>query len=98
MINYKLVLPNDFDDYAWEIESKGWFNAIAEFDGARYQISFYDPTRLSQDVEDELDENPAFYESNLLVVKLVDRPHMEKAVEYLAKTGKYIGMVQQKTV
>ena len=34
-----------------------------------------------------------FYESNLLVVKLVDRIHMEKAVEYLANTGKYIGMV-----
>jgi hypothetical protein len=98
VIKFQLVLPNDFDEYAWEVESKGWFNAIAEFDGNRYQISFYDPTRLSQDIEDELDENPIFYESNLLVVKSVDRSNMEKAVEYVANTGKYIGMIQKESV
>lgn len=96
MINYKLELPDDFDDYAWEVESKGWFSgATALFGGRRFELVFYDPARLSQDIKDELDEGVAFLERNLLVVKSVDRNHMEKAIEFIARTGKYIDMVEK---
>jgi len=99
MIDYKLELPDDFNDYAWEVESKGWFSgAIAVLGGCRYRVAFYDPTRLSQDIEDELDENVAFLERNLLVIKSVDRNNMEKAIEFLAKSGKYIDMVEEKDI
>jgi hypothetical protein len=93
MIDYKLELPDDFDDYAWEVESKGWFNgAIFVLGHVRYRLFFYDPTRLSQDIEDELEGGVAFLERNLLVVKTVDRNNMEKAIEFLAKSGKYIDL------
>ncbi|TQV84817.1 hypothetical protein FKG94_04695 [Exilibacterium tricleocarpae] len=95
MINYQLKLPDDFEEYAWEVESKGWFQALAEFDGVRYQITFYDQARLTQDIDDELEDEPIFFESNLLVLESVDRSHMEKAIEYLANSGKYKGMMQE---
>lgn len=91
MVKFQLELPNDFDDYAWEIESKGWFQAIAEFNGVQYQIVFYDQGRLSQDIEESLVDEPMFFERNLVVLKLVNRQHMENATEYLANTGKYEG-------
>lgn len=99
MIDYKLELPDDFEDYAWEVESKGWFSgAIALLGGSRYKVVFYDPTRLSQDIKDELDESVAFLERNLMIVKTVDRNNMEKAIEFIAKTGKYADMVEEKNI
>lgn len=99
MIDYKLELPDDFDDYAWEVESKGWFSAAtALFGGRRFKLVFYDPTRLAQDIEAELDEGVVFLERNLLVVKSVDRNNMDKAIEFIAKTGKYIDMVEEKDI
>ena len=89
MIDYKLALPNDFDDYAWEVESKGWFEATAEFDNKRFTITFYDQARLSQVIADELESVPAFYESNLFVLKSVDRNNMERAIDYIAKSETY---------
>lgn len=98
MINYQLKLPDDFEDYAWEVESKGWFQATAEFDDVRYQITFYAQARLIQDIDDGLEDEPIFFESNLLVLESVDRSHMEKAIEYLANTSKYKDiMMQEKT-
>ena len=99
MIDYSLELPDDFDDYAWEVESKGWFSgAIALFGGSRYRVVFYDLARLSQDIEEELDESAAFLERNLLVVKTVDRNNMEKAIEFVAKTERYVDMVEEKDI
>ena len=98
MIDFKLELPDDFDDYSWEVESKGWFDdAIAVFDGNRYRVAFYDQARLAQDIDEELDGSTVFFEPNLLVVKSVDRNHMERAIESIAKDGKYVSMVRAKT-
>ena len=99
MIDYKLELPDDFDEYSWEVESKGWFgDAIAVFDGNRYRVAFYDQVRLAQDIEVELEGSTSFFEPNLLIIKSVDRNHMEKAIEFVAKDGKYVGMVMEKTI
>jgi hypothetical protein len=60
-MSYKVVLPSDFDDHVWEIEAKGWFAAASvEFDGLVIDLSFYDPTRLMQDIELTLSTNRIF--------------------------------------
>lgn len=69
MVDYELTLPNDFDDYAWEVESKGWFSgAVVRFQGKQYRLNFYDPTRLAQEIADELSDRDVFVEDNLLVI------------------------------
>lgn len=96
MIDYKLVLPDDFDDYSLEIVSKGWFNdAIAIIAGNRYKITFYDQVRLSQDIQEELGRATVFFEPNLLIIKSVDRKHMEKAIKSIAIDGMHAGMVKE---
>ncbi len=90
MIDYKLSFPDDFDDYEWELESKGWFNgAVVVCQESNYRLSFYDPVRLAQEIEDELSSTAVFMEENLVVINSVDRAHMEKAVKYLMESGKY---------
>ena len=44
MIDYSILFPDGFDDYALEVQSKGWFSDVklAVF-GKQYRISFYDP-------------------------------------------------------
>ncbi|MEO5841427.1 MAG: hypothetical protein ABIQ73_06985 [Acidimicrobiales bacterium] len=47
-----LLLPSDFDQYEWEVESKGYYvGACVELEGRRISITFYDQLRLGQDVE-----------------------------------------------
>jgi hypothetical protein len=47
--------------HVWEIEAKGWFAAASvEFDGLVIDLSFYDPTRLMQDIELTLSTNRIF--------------------------------------
>lgn len=90
MTNYKLSFPEGFNDYEWELESKGWFNgALITCQGGNYRLNFFDPVRLIQEIEDELSSASLFIEENLVVVRSVNRDHMEKAVEYLMKSGKY---------
>lgn len=87
-MSYKLVFPDGFDDFVWELESKGWLaGAVAVIDGRRYRVTFYDPTRLAQDIESELKQAELFFEPNLLVVPAVTRAHMETAIAVVAKAG-----------
>lgn len=85
MSSFSLIFPDDFDDYAWEVEAKGWFNdVVVETDGQRFRITFYDIARLSQDIEDELSANAAFVEKNVVVVRNVTRVAIEQAVKFIA--------------
>jgi hypothetical protein len=86
--DYSLVFPEGFDDYAWEVESKGWFGeARLTSMGRSYRIIFYEPVRLAQEIEDELKRGKPFLEQNLVVVPSVTRQNMETAVEYLVQYG-----------
>ena len=90
-----LELPEDFDDYAWEVESKGWFGDARVRLGSRsYQVTFYDPTRLAQELDDELKGAAVFIERNLLVVRRVDREHMLAAIGELAQAERYSELVE----
>lgn len=88
MEHYLLVFPQGFDDYASEVEAKGWFSeAKLTFLGMQYRMNFYDPARLRQEIEDDIQRGSVFFETNLLVVPSVTRQNMEKAVEMLIQSG-----------
>lgn len=80
----ELRLPDDFDDYAWEVEAKGWFPAdVAVRDGGVHQVIFYDPVRLRQDVEADLAESRPATFARLVVVERVTATAMTHAVANL---------------
>jgi hypothetical protein len=90
-----LVLPEDFDDYAWEVESKGVFwDVLMRYGGREYRLTFYEPQRLAQDVADQLEESPLFFERNLVVVRKVTREAMELAVQELVRERRIDGLSQ----
>jgi hypothetical protein len=77
----ELILPTDFDDYAWEVESKGYFWDASVRIGVRVvPVAFYEPTRLAQDIADELAAGRAFTASRLIVLERVTLEGMRDAV------------------
>jgi hypothetical protein len=94
MREYKIEFPERFDEFAWEAEVKGWLQGVVvTIDGRRYKVTFYDPTRLAQDIESELQEKSVFWESNVLVIPSVTPAHIQKAVEAIAKAGGYVDLI-----
>jgi hypothetical protein len=88
MTNYTLTFPDDFDDYEWEVKSKGWFgDAKLKLLGKECRLNFYDPVRLGQEIESELHCRTAFFEHNLIVIQSVTRSDMKSAVEILVQSG-----------
>lgn len=88
MTTHKLVLPADFQDYAYEVEAKGWFaGASLQYKHRQFPLTFYDPTRLKQTIADELRDSPVFSEPNLLVVASVTESAMRNAVDHAVETG-----------
>jgi hypothetical protein len=83
MMTRKLLLGDDFDDHAWEVEAKGWFAAHLKIDGILVPVTFYDPTRLAQEIRDALVEPGVFHEQHVIVVQRLTRQAMEEAVERL---------------
>jgi hypothetical protein len=52
MSSFSFDLPEDFADYTWEVEAKGWFaGARLTISGKEYQLIFYEPVRLAQTIE-----------------------------------------------
>ena len=89
-----LWLPDDFDSYAWEVESKGcFFEAILFVNNQTYQISFYDPIRLIQEIKDDIDCTGVFFERNLVVVRSVTRTNMQEAVDMLINSSRHSYLV-----
>ncbi|WP_271200024.1 hypothetical protein [Methylopila turkensis] len=89
-----LVLPVDFDECASIVRCKGWFSDVkAIVGGARYSLTFYDPARLGQEIENEMEARGIFFEKNLIVVRSVTRSNMEKALVFLVATGQIAALV-----
>jgi hypothetical protein len=96
MSGSSLIFPDEFEQYAWELESKGWFGeARLEFQGRRYRLTFYAPTRLGQEIEEELQRGGFFFEPNLVVVPTVTRQNMEKAAAQLVEQGSLGSLVPE---
>lgn len=80
-----LKLPDNFEDYAWEVEAKGVFwDARLVLDNAELSVTFYDPVRLAQDVEEDVKSQGCFVVQNLIVVRRVTIEDMTSAVAALA--------------
>lgn len=96
MSNVSLVLPADFADYEWEVTAKGCFSeARVTVSGKYFRLNFYDATRLSQEIESELDRGGVFFEPNLLVVRSVTRLAMEQVVEHLVQSGQVASLIPE---
>ena len=64
-----------------ERPSKGWLDnvIVTTENGKEYTLSFYDPVRLSQDLEEEIKMGKtAIIEKGLLVIKQVTKENIEK--------------------
>lgn len=93
MSTFKLEFPEDFDDYEWEVESKGFLGNIQlQFDRQSYLISFYDKERLMQEIVDEIESNGFFFESNLIIIDSVTKANMVESIERLVKTSEIKGL------
>jgi hypothetical protein len=87
-MTYSVILPSDFDEYGWEVEKRGWFDSISvESDGLLINLSFYDPARLKQEIEDAISGNRIFFERNITVVSVANRDSIEAAVKFLYESG-----------
>jgi hypothetical protein len=77
----QLIFPPDFSDYAWEVESKGVFwGAAVRIDNSLIDVTFYEPTRLRQDIEADIEAGRLFTVKNLLVIEKVTIRNMQLAV------------------
>lgn len=77
----ELILPDDFDEYAWEVEAKGYFSdAFVRVEETVLPVVFYEPTRLAQDVAEEIFAGRTFAATRLLVVAQVTEAAMRRAV------------------
>lgn len=80
-----LRLPDDFEDYAWEVEAKGVFwDARVVLGGLELPVTFYDPVRLAQDVEEDVESQRSFAVRNLIVVGRLTIEEMTTAIAALA--------------
>ena len=81
----------DFDERTeWEIQQKGWFErAVARLpDGSTVPICFWDPVRLTQDLEADLKSGRScIAEPGMIVIPEVTVKNMQAAVEELYNAG-----------
>jgi hypothetical protein len=88
---FTIHFPDWFDERAeWETEAKGWLQGVTVelADGARYAVFFYDPVRLSQDLEGETSAGrPYAAEPGMIVLPQVTRAAINEAVRQLVEGG-----------
>ena len=97
-----LHFRESLDEYFWwEISQKGWYTGtVAELPGGKYYaLTFYDPSRLSQDLQGEVElGRPCLVEHALVVVPEVTKACMNAAVQMLFSRGWFEHLVPSKTV
>lgn len=83
-MTYELELPPDFEEYAWEVESKGVFWDALVLEGEqRFSVTFYDKQRLAQDLSEELGDGRVVVLNRVVVVERVTVECMSMAVGIL---------------
>lgn len=82
-----------FDDdlYQLEVESKGCLlDIIVEFsNNIKYKISFYDISRFSQDVAEELQQSSFLYEENIIFLTRITKDNIIRTINELENKGIY---------
>ena len=84
-------LPEIFEARGeFEISGKGYLGqVVVQFeDGKRYELFFYDPVRMAQDLEEESKlGRPYLAEPNLILVPEVTAANIRRAVTGLGQAG-----------
>ncbi|WP_447508176.1 hypothetical protein [Acinetobacter lactucae] len=86
MKKYIIKVERDFSDYAWEVESKGCLEVDIQIFDKLYTFNFYDPIRLNQTIENDLNSNQYFFCENLVVLPKVNLKNIEKFIEDIIDT------------
>ena len=83
--------PIDWNELeSFEISSKGWLGGVRAKtrNGNVFELTFYDPVRLSQQIADEhYSGKVGFVEKGLIVIPEVTKQNIEQAVEQAEKEG-----------
>lgn len=59
----QVIYPEGMDGYDWAMtEAKGWIEVTVRWSGGERAVTFYDPTRLGQEVRDAVAESGHFVE------------------------------------
>ncbi|WP_290096341.1 hypothetical protein [uncultured Duncaniella sp.] len=78
-----------------ETEAKGYLRGVRlKVGGTSYTLTFYDPVRLLQDIEEEFKLHGFFFESNLVTITNVDKKNIINALDNIVDTGTYQDMVK----
>lgn len=86
----KLAFLDWHEDDEILIRQKGWFchNRVKLENGNRYQVCFFDSTRLNQELEmNSKNGKPYFIESSLIVLSELTIENMQKAITEAEKRG-----------
>jgi hypothetical protein len=82
----EVVYPDAMDEYDWVVrEAKGWIEVTVRWTGGEKAITFYDPTRLAQDVQSAIEQSGYFAERALLVVPTLSKEAIETVVARMAQ-------------
>ncbi len=87
-IEYPLNLNDNFESF--ERECKGWLSDVIVNldDGSRHKLFFYDPVRLTQDLEADVKSGKAgITEKNLFVVPKVTEKYIEASIKQAIREG-----------
>lgn len=86
--SFAITYPDGFEGWEPIIEAKGWLaDVLVAIEGARFRLTFYDPVRLGQEVDDDVRREGLFCERNLVIVPAVTRGHIEAAIGKLGEKG-----------
>ena len=87
----KIEYPIKWDEKdIWERPAKGWLDnvKVTTVSGLEHTLIFYDPVRLSQDLEEEVKMGKAgIIEKGLFVIKEVTKENIEKAILQAEQEG-----------
>jgi hypothetical protein len=91
MANYTIHYPEWFTERVeMEMTDKGYFAGpfVELEDGSRYELYFYDPVRLAQDLERMLPHGyPCLAKGNMVVVPEVTLATIQTAIDHLVRQG-----------
>lgn len=81
--------PDYFDRGEAETPSKGWLPLTVRIGSERYRLTFYDPVRLQQSLNDALENDSAvhFTDPGLVLLPEVTTANIRRAVADLVNDG-----------
>jgi hypothetical protein len=91
MSSFSLDLREDFADHEWESEGERLVRPSAA--NCVREAVLYDPVRLRQEIESELERGEVFFEPNLVIIQSVTRANMERAAALLVESGQIAALV-----